>query len=70
MRKEGVDTIILGCTELPLIADKYPMGPDYIDSTAVLAKRAVELARDSARANEDNMGNCGCNCGGYYDKIK
>jgi aspartate racemase len=46
MRKEGIDTIILGCTELPLIVDKYPMGPDYIDSTAVLAKRAVEMARD------------------------
>lgn len=45
MRTEGVDTIILGCTELPLIADKYPKGPDYIDSTAVLAKRAVEMAR-------------------------
>jgi aspartate racemase len=46
MRKEGIDTIILGCTELPLIVDKYPMGPDYIDSTAVLAKRAVEMARN------------------------
>jgi aspartate racemase len=46
MRTDGVDTIILGCTELPLIVDKYPKGPDYIDTTAVLAKRAVELARN------------------------
>ena len=44
MRTEGVDTIILGCTELPLIVNKYPKGPDYVDSTAVLAKRAVEMA--------------------------
>jgi aspartate racemase len=46
MIKDGVDTIILGCTELPIIVDKYQRGPDYIDSTAVLAKRAVEMARD------------------------
>ncbi|MFA7216348.1 MAG: amino acid racemase [Bacillota bacterium] len=43
MKSKGVDTIILGCTELPLIVDKYPEGVEYIDSTLVLAKRAVEL---------------------------
>lgn len=45
MKAKGVDTIIFGCTELPLIADRLPEGVEYIDSTLVLAKRAVELAK-------------------------
>ncbi|MDD4402958.1 MAG: amino acid racemase [Desulfitobacteriaceae bacterium] len=45
MKSKGVDTIILGCTELPLIVDRYPERLEYIDSTLVLAKKAVELTR-------------------------
>ncbi len=52
MIKDGVDTIILGCTELPIIVDKYQRGPDYIDSTAVLAKRAVEMASNGNKTYE------------------
>ena len=43
MNKEGVNTVILGCTELPLILDRYPEGLEYIDTTEVLAKKAVEM---------------------------
>lgn len=46
IRSKGVKTIILGCTELPLIIDEYPKDIEYVDSTSVLAKRAVELAKE------------------------
>jgi aspartate racemase len=46
MKAKGVEVIILGCTELPLIIDKYPKGVEYIDSTGVLAKKAVEMATE------------------------
>ncbi len=48
MRVKGVNIIILGCTELPMIIDKYPEGIEYIDTTGILAKRAVELAKTYA----------------------
>ena len=44
MEKAGVSGIILGCTELPLITNMLPKGPDYIDTTGILAQRAVEYA--------------------------
>lgn len=46
LKKEGVSAVILGCTELPLIMHLFPPGIDYIDSTCVLAKRTVELAKN------------------------
>lgn len=44
MKKNGIETIILGCTELPLLTDRYPGGVEYIDTTSLLAKKAVEQA--------------------------
>lgn len=45
MKEQGVSTVVLGCTELPLIEHHLPRGMDYIDSTAVLAHKAVEKAK-------------------------
>ncbi len=44
MQAKGAEIIILGCTELPLIMDRYPKGAEYIDTTLVLAKKAVEIS--------------------------
>jgi len=44
MKKNRIEIIILGCTELPLLTDRYPGGVEYIDTTSVLAKKAVEQA--------------------------
>lgn len=40
---QGVEVIILGCTELSLIKRDYPLEKGYIDTMDVLAKRSVEL---------------------------
>ncbi len=36
--------IILGCTELPLLAEKIGIHGEYIDPVSILAKRCVEIA--------------------------
>lgn len=45
-KKQDISTIILGCTELPLIFNNLDMDDfNFIDSTAVLAKKLVELSK-------------------------
>lgn len=43
---EGKDVpIILGCTELPLLASRIGSNKDYIDPSVVIARRCIELAK-------------------------
>lgn len=44
LKEKGVETVILGCTELPLLFEKYKIDTEYIDPTMILAKKAVDLA--------------------------
>lgn len=37
--------IILGCTELPLLASRIGLKGDYIDPSAIIAKRCIELVK-------------------------
>ena len=40
---EGADYFILGCTELPIVADTLPEDGPFIDPTAELAKAAIRF---------------------------
>lgn len=44
LRSKGVDGIILGCTELPLLLGKYSQAPDLINPAELLAQAAVRKA--------------------------
>lgn len=45
LAQEGAESFILGCTELPLIFEKYPLrAPALLDPTEVTARHAVQLA--------------------------
>ncbi|KGK85429.1 amino acid racemase [Clostridium sp. HMP27] len=50
LKNNGINTIILGCTELPLVFDSLDKSQfkdfNFISSTDILAKRTVELAKD------------------------
>ena len=43
LRKKGADYFILGCTELPIVADSLPVEGPFIDPTAELAKAAIRF---------------------------
>lgn len=43
LRDAGADYFILGCTELPIIADTLPVEGPFIDPTAELAKAAIRF---------------------------
>jgi aspartate racemase len=44
LRARKVDGIILGCTELPLLARAYEIDADLVDPAQLLAEAAVRLA--------------------------
>lgn len=46
LKDYGCDTVLLGCTELSVLNEVYPM-PDLpiVDSQAILAERTVQMAR-------------------------
>ena len=44
--KAGAETIIAGCTEIPLILKTGDLPVPIIDATQVLAVRAIEIARN------------------------
>lgn len=46
-KQAGVTAIIGGCTELPLLFPFLPDGIEYIDPTLLLAKAAIELAKNN-----------------------
>lgn len=39
--------IILGCTELPILAERIGMPQKYIDPVSILAKRCIEIGKSS-----------------------
>ena len=41
LSKEGADYFILGCTELPVVAEELKLPGAFIDPTAELAKAAI-----------------------------
>ena len=47
--KAGSEAIVAGCTEIPLILKPGDLPIPIIDATQILAKRAVELARNENR---------------------
>ena len=44
LKKKGCDAVILGCTELPIIIDKSNSPLPFIDTTRLLAAKALEYA--------------------------
>jgi len=50
MMREGAEAFILGCTELPLAFDGYPVGRErFYDPTAILATAAIRYAGGAVR---------------------
>ena len=43
LRARGADYFILGCTELPILADTLPAAGPFVDPTAELAKAAIRF---------------------------
>ena len=43
LRARGADYFILGCTELPIVADSLPVAGPFVDPTAELAKAAIRF---------------------------
>lgn len=43
LRARGADYFILGCTELPIVADTLPVEGPFVDPTAELAKAAIRF---------------------------
>ncbi len=43
LREKGADYFILGCTELPIVADTLPVEGPFVDPTAELAKAAIRF---------------------------
>lgn len=46
------ERILLGCTELPLLADRIGVPKEYIDPLSVLAQRCVEIAKTEEERKE------------------
>jgi aspartate racemase len=45
LKLKGASTVILGCTELPLVEKDLPKDIEYMDSTLILARKAVQMAK-------------------------
>jgi aspartate racemase len=48
MRAEGCDAVVLGCTEIPLIIDDANSPLPTLDSTRLLARKALRHATERA----------------------
>lgn len=46
IQSEAVDAFVLGCTELPILFTTYHLQYKCIDPTLILARKAVEIARE------------------------
>lgn len=51
----GAQVIILGCTELSVIKQKYGVGPGYLDAMEVLAKQAVLRCGKAIKPEFENL---------------
>ena len=54
LRAAGAETLILGCTELPLAYSYFHLSFPHVDPTLVLAVKAVEAAGGTVRAEVIN----------------
>lgn len=43
MKAKGCEKLVLGCTELSLIAKKYDLGDEFVDSLEVLALKTIKM---------------------------
>jgi aspartate racemase len=60
LESRGAETLILGCTELPIAFSRYNIHRSVIDPTIVLAKSAILFSGKSIRDDfERNFGNPG-----------
>jgi len=44
LKKQGAEAFILGCTEIPIAFNMFGIKEDYVDSSEVLVRRAIEFA--------------------------
>ena len=58
LRTQGAETMILGCTELPLAYDMYHLDFPHLDPTLIVAARAVEFV--GGRIRDEYREACGC----------
>ena len=55
MKEKGCERLILGCTELSLIAKKHSLGDDFIDSLEVLALKTIKMCGKTPVGFSDEM---------------
>ncbi len=55
LRDNGCDCIVLGCTELSLIKRSHTLGPGFLDTLEVIAKRCIEMCDKSVKAKWQNL---------------
>ena len=51
IKEKGVDAIILGCTELPIVLQETEGTTPIIDPNEIIAKRVVEYAKENEKMN-------------------
>lgn len=44
LKDQGAETLILGCTEIPIAFRMFDIHDDYVDASEVLVRRAIEFA--------------------------
>jgi len=42
LKEQGAEVILLGCTELSVVREEFPLGKEYLDVMRLLARCAVE----------------------------
>ena len=55
MREKGCERIVLGCTELSLIAKKNKLGGEFVDSMEVLALKTIKMCGKTPIGFSDEM---------------
>lgn len=53
LRQRGAETVVLGCTELSAIKRDHRLGPGYLDSMEVLARKAILQGGKTVRKEYD-----------------
>lgn len=55
LRDKGSQVIVLGCTELSLLMRNHSVGKGFLDATAVLARKSVQLCSSRLKREYDNI---------------
>ncbi len=55
MRAKGCKKLVLGCTELSLIAKKHSLGDEFVDSLEVLALKTIRLCGKTPKGFSSEM---------------